>query len=40
MDPDLVFNDLAWDIHQLVISYECGKPVADGGNGTLAGGTS
>ncbi|MCK4751134.1 MAG: hypothetical protein KAT15_28945 [Bacteroidales bacterium] len=32
-----VFTDLAWDTHQLAVSYECGKPVADGGNGSLLG---
>ena len=36
-DPDLVFDDLAWDTHQLGISYECGKPVSEGGNGSLLG---
>ncbi|RPI43986.1 MAG: hypothetical protein EHM46_03400 [Bacteroidetes bacterium] len=36
-DPNPVFSDLVWDTHQLVISYECGKPVAAGGNGTLLG---
>lgn len=36
-DPGPVFTDLVWDTHQLVISYECGKPVAEGGNGALLG---
>jgi hypothetical protein len=36
-DPDLVFDNLVWDTHQLSISYECGKPVAAGGNGSLLG---
>lgn len=36
-DPNPAFTDLVWDTHQLGISYECGKPVADGGNGTLLG---
>ncbi|MFZ5939730.1 MAG: hypothetical protein ACOYXB_04075 [Bacteroidota bacterium] len=31
------FTDLTWDMHQIVISYECGKPVAAGGNGSLLG---
>jgi len=29
--------DLNWADYQLIISYECGKPVADGGNGSLLG---
>ncbi len=29
--------DLNWANSQLNISYECGKPVADGGNGSLMG---
>lgn len=36
-DPNPAFTDLVWDTHQLGISYECGKPVAAGGNGTLLG---
>jgi hypothetical protein len=36
-DPNPVFTDLTWDNYQLGISYECGKPVADGGNGSLLG---
>lgn len=36
-DLNPVFGDLTWSIHQLVISYECGKPVAGGGNGILLG---
>lgn len=31
------FSDLTWDTHQLNLSYECGKPVSEGGNGTLLG---
>ncbi len=31
------FDDLVWTDHQLAISYECGKPVAAGGNGSLLG---
>lgn len=31
------FTDLSWDLHQLSISYQCGVPVAAGGNGTLLG---
>jgi hypothetical protein len=31
------FDDLVWSDHQLSISYECGKPVAAGGNGSLLG---
>jgi hypothetical protein len=29
--------DLNWAEYQLNISYECGKPVSDGGNGSLLG---
>lgn len=29
--------DLHWANHQLNISYECGKPVSEGGNGSLMG---
>jgi len=36
---DVPFANLAWDTHQLGLSYECGKPVADGGNGSLLGET-
>ncbi len=36
-DPDATFDDLVWSAHQLAISYECGKPVAEGGNGSLLG---
>jgi hypothetical protein len=36
VDPAL-FTDLSWDSHQLVVSYECGKPVSEGGNGPLLG---
>lgn len=31
------FSDLTWDTHQLSLSYECGKPVLAGGNGSLLG---
>lgn len=31
------FTNLIWDTHQLSISYECGKPVLAGGNGSLLG---
>ncbi len=31
------FTNLTWDTHQLTLSYECGKPVAAGGNGSLIG---
>jgi len=36
-DPDAVFDDLVWDMNQLVISYQCGKPLSEGGNGSLLG---
>ncbi len=36
-DPNPVFTDITWDTHQLSISYECGKPVSEGGNGSLLG---
>lgn len=36
-DSDGTFDDLVWDLNQLVISYECGLPVAEGGNGSLLG---
>ena len=36
-DPNPIFSDLTWDTHQLGISYECGLPVAAGGNGSLLG---
>lgn len=36
-DLNPVFTNLSWKFDQLVISYECGKPVADGGNGALLG---
>lgn len=36
-DPDAVFDDLVWTDHQVSISYDCGIPVADGGNGSLLG---
>lgn len=32
-----LWTDLTWANHQLLISYECGRPVADGGNGSLLG---
>lgn len=31
------WDDLSWTTHQLNISYECGKPESDGGNGALLG---
>lgn len=31
------FSDLAWDTHQLSLSYACGKPPSVGENGTLLG---
>lgn len=34
---NIPFSDLAWDTHQVAISYECGKPVSGGGNGSLLG---
>jgi hypothetical protein len=34
-DPD--FSDLTWDLNQLVLSFECGKPVSEGGTGSLLG---
>ncbi len=37
LDNDLVFEELTWDTHQISVSYECGKPVSEGGNGTLEG---
>jgi hypothetical protein len=37
VDTDGGFDNLAWDTHQLSISYECGKPVEAGGNGSLLG---
>ncbi|MEZ5069774.1 MAG: hypothetical protein R2751_02100 [Bacteroidales bacterium] len=36
-DPNPGFTDLTWDSYQVGISYECGKPVAAGGNGSLLG---
>lgn len=30
-------DDLKWSDNQLIISYECGKPVSDDGNGSLMG---
>lgn len=36
---NIPFTDLTWDTHQLGLSYECGKPVSEGGNGTLLGAT-
>ena len=32
-----IWVDLSWTSYQLVVSYECGKSVADGGNGSLLG---
>jgi hypothetical protein len=37
LDDDLVFDDLVWDSHQISISYDCGIPLSEGGNGTLEG---
>jgi len=34
---NIPFSDLTWDTHQLAISYECGLPAIDGGNGSLLG---
>lgn len=34
---DILWSDLVWANHQLSIAYECGKPVASGGNGSLLG---
>lgn len=34
---NLLWSDLTWVTHQLNISYECGKPESDGGNGALLG---
>ncbi len=31
------FTDLSWNTDQISISYECGKPVSEGGNGSLLG---
>ncbi|HYW95915.1 MAG TPA: hypothetical protein VE870_10035 [Bacteroidales bacterium] len=31
------FTGLSWDTDQISISYECGKPVSQGGNGSLLG---
>ncbi len=31
------WTDLNWADHQLNISFECGKPVSEGGNGSLLG---
>lgn len=36
---NIPFSSLTWDTHQLGLSYECGKPVSAGGNGTLLGAT-
>lgn len=33
------FADLSWNTHQVAVSYECGKPVSEGGNGILLGST-
>jgi hypothetical protein len=32
-----LFTDLTWDQHQISVSYECGKPVSEGGTGSLLG---
>ncbi|OIP82656.1 MAG: hypothetical protein AUK44_07260 [Porphyromonadaceae bacterium CG2_30_38_12] len=34
---NLSWTDLSWATHQLNIAYQCGKSIADGGNGTLMG---
>ena len=34
---NVAWTDLDWNSHQLNISYECGKPVSAGGNGSLLG---
>ena len=34
---NIPFTDLSWDSHQLSLSYGCGIPVSEGGNGTLLG---
>ena len=34
---NLIWTDLTWATHQLNISYECGKPESEGGNGALLG---
>lgn len=34
---NIPFTDLVWDTHQVAISYECGRPISAGGNGTLLG---
>lgn len=34
---NVTFSDLTWDAYQLNISYDCGIPVSDGGNGSLLG---
>jgi hypothetical protein len=31
------FFNLSWDNHQVAVSYECGKPLSAGGNGSLLG---
>jgi len=31
------FSNLAWNTHQVSLSYECGKPISEGGNGILLG---
>jgi len=36
-DLNPIFTNLTWDMYQLGISYECGKPVSEGGNGSLLG---
>lgn len=34
---NVAYTDLTWDAHQLYLSYDCGIPVSDGGNGSLLG---
>jgi hypothetical protein len=34
---NVAFTDLTWDANQLYVSFDCGIPVADGGNGSLLG---
>ncbi len=31
------FTNLSWDTDQVSLSFECGKPVSEGGNGSLLG---
>jgi hypothetical protein len=34
---NVAFTDLSWDSHQLYLSFDCGIPVSNGGNGSLLG---